>query len=263
MEKTIYSLYYLYDSRNSKVCYVGITNNPARRFCQHNRPKSTNQSKIAKLSRHLKTIGLKLEGKIIHQSYNRSYIEFLEKSNIRRLRNKYKGQIKNLQDGGFNSFGLHPESIKKMLETRKINNKPTPKGEKSNSNLKESDVIELYSLILDFYSNTEIVNKMNNKVTRTQVSMLRNGSNWNHLFSEKGMINIPSLPNNKGYTGKEKIEIVNKISKGYDYETLSKIYTKLSKSDLKRIQNRDIWDKVWMVYDNFFNQVNKIKNGTF
>jgi hypothetical protein len=263
VEKTIYSLYYLYDPRNNKVCYVGITNNPNRRFSQHNRPISTNQSKIAKLAMHLKTLGLKLEGKIIHQSYSRSYIEFLEKSNIRRLRNKYKNQIKNLQDGGYNSFGFHAESIKKMLETKKLNCKPIPRGESSNSNLKESDVIELYSLILDFYSNTEIVKRMEGKVTRTQVSMIRNGSNWNHLFVENKMFNLPSLPNNGGYTGKEKIEILDKISKGYDYETLSKIYTKLSKSDLKRIQNREIWDKVWMVYDNFFNQVNKIKNGTF
>lgn len=263
MEKTIYSLYYLYDPRNHTVCYVGITNNPKSRFRQHNNPVPSNQSKIAKLCRHLKKQGLKLEGQVIYQSYSRYYIEFLEKTKIRRLRNRYKDKIKNLQDGGYNSYGMHPEAKHKMLETRKRNNKPGPRGESSNSNLKETDVLRIYSLILDYYSNTEIVEMFEGKVGRTQVSMLRYGCNWGHLFTAHNMISIPSLPNNGGYTGKEKIEIVDKISNGYDYETLSKIYTKLSKSDLKRIQNRMIWDKVWMVYDNFFNQVNTIKNGTF
>lgn len=252
MEKTIYSLYYLYDPRNSTVCYVGITKNPKNRFRQHNNPSPTNMSKLAKLVRHLKALSLKLEGKVIHQTYSREYIDFLEKTNIRRLRNKYKNQIKNLQDGGYNSFGLNDESKLKILETRKINNKPNPKGEAC-SNIKEEDVLKIYSLIKEFYSNTEIVEFMDGKVSRTQVSMIRNGCNWSYLFEKENMSNIPSLPNNGGYSGKIKIEIVDKLNSGIGYEALSKEYTNISKSDLKRIEQRQVWSKVWKVYDHFFN----------
>jgi hypothetical protein len=94
---------------------------------------------------------------------------------------------------------------------------------------------------------------MDGKVSRTQVSMIRNGCNWSYLFEKENMSNIPSLPNNGGYSGKIKIEIVDKLNSGIGYEALSKEYTNISKSDLKRIEQRQVWSKVWKVYDHFFN----------
>lgn len=255
-----YELYYLYDPRNHTVCYVGITcASFKRRLRQHRSPKLSNKSPIANLQRFLLKEGKTLLGDVIHTTSSKHYIEFLEKSAIRRLRNKYKGQLKNIQDGGYKSFGMSAETKEKMLKTRRDNGVVYKNGSDCyNTNLEDSDVIAIYNLFKQFYSNTEIVKSFPKKLGRTQVSMLRNGSNWGHLFREHNMVVIPSIPNNGGYSGKDKIEIIALLNNNVDILEIKKMYPKLPVSDLKRIKERRIWDKGWNVYDNFYkNNLNK------
>lgn len=249
-----YELYYLYDPRNQTVCYVGITcASFKKRLNQHRRPKLSNKSPIANLQRLLIKDGKTLLGEVIHTTYSRYYIEFYEKCAIRRLKNRYKSQIKNIQRGGYNSFGMSVETKEKMLKTRTDNGVVYKNGSDCyNTNLEESDVKEIYNLFNQFYSNTEIVESFNKKLGRTQVSMLRNGSNWGHLFREYNMVTIPSIPNNGGYSGRDKVEIIALLDKGTSILDVKKSYPKLPISDLKRIKERRIWDKGWYVYDNFY-----------
>lgn len=114
-------MYYLYDPRNSTVCYVGVTTNYKKRLKQHQNPKDSLNTRIAKLQRYLLNNNLSLSGAIIAESSSKYYISFLERKNISRLRlTKGCNQIKNTSDGVYGGYTHSKEIISRMLETRRI-----------------------------------------------------------------------------------------------------------------------------------------------
>lgn len=251
-------MYYLYDPRNCIVCYVGITTNFNKRLKQHQKPKDSLNTRIAKLQRNLLQEGLSISGAIIAESYSKYYISFLEKRNISRLRyTRGFKQIKNISDGGYDGYKHSDEVINKMIETRRLNNKPVARGEQIyNTNLTESDIKNIYDLINKGYSNVDILSIVKN-TSRTQISMIRNGSNWNHLFVKYNMVSIPYMPTLGSITGKERIDIFRDIENGVDINLLTEKYYKISKSDINRIIEKRIWKKCWKVYNDYFkNKIN-------
>ena len=251
-------MYYLYDPRNCIVCYVGITTNFNKRLKQHQKPKDSLNTRIAKLQRSLLQKGLSLSGAVIAESYSKYYISFLEKRNISRLRyTRGCKQIQNISNGGYDGYTHSDEVISKMLETRRINNKPIPRGEQIyNTNLTESDIKHIYDLINQGYSNTDILSIVEN-TSRTQISMIRNGSNWNHLFVKYNMVSIPSMPTLGCITGKERVDMLRDIDSNIDINLLVEKYPKISKSDINRIVAKRIWKKCWKVYNDYFkNKIN-------
>lgn len=251
IKEKVWNLYYLYDPRNQTVCYIGLTSDFNKRMRQHIKPLDRNKSPIACLQRYLIKDNKSLCGAIIATSKNKYYIEFLEKSNIRRLRNSRGRQIKNVADGGFGYRELTERERQAKSDYIKNNPISTKRGEDL-SNLTDENVRTIYSLINMYYSNTEIEKSVDFGVTRTQICNIRAGVNWSHLFKDCSMIYIPSIPNNGGYNGNQKIDIIDRFNCGQSVDDVIKIYNNLSKSDLSRIKDRKIWDKAYHVYDNYF-----------
>lgn len=255
-EKETWFLYYLYDPRNNTVCYVGITKNYTRRIRQHLKPLKRNNSPIACLQRHLLTSGKTICGSVIAATKNKHLIDRWEKSSIKRLKRSRGSQIKNIMPGGFCYVELTKEQ--RVAKSTYIKNNPINKKRGEDlSNLTDDNVLEIYKLVKLYYSNTEIIKMVDFSVSRTQICNIRSGVNWAHLYNENNMVYIPSIPNNGGYSGNEKIDIIHKLSSGYSVDDIKLVYKNISKSDLLRIRDRRIWDKSYYVYDNFFNNLNK------
>jgi hypothetical protein len=257
-------LYVLHDPRNGNVCYVGITKQSFKnRLLQHRNPKNTNQASIAKLQRYLKSNGMTLQGEVLAKG-SESFISALEKYVITGFwRYLGKKSIKNHQIGGRDSFGLAPESKQKAWETiskkRKEGLYESREGEKSSSNkLTETQVINIYNLIKQFYSNSEIIEMLDLNIGLTGLNQIRQGKNWKYLWNKEGMIPIPSLKKESGgLPSPTKVDIVKQINEGVNLKYLQSRYG-LHLSDSKRIKEKVLWKPVWFLYDNFV--INNIKN---
>ncbi len=252
-QETKYCLYYLYDPRNMIVCYVGVTNNFKTRLGQHCRPKPTLQTKIAKLQRFLLKNGMSLIGEPILFTDNKDYVSMLEQRSIKRLfRSRGKKQIKNTADGGYSGYTISKEVRAKMLATRLRNNKPPKCGEESpQAKLTEGDVLKVYSLIKQYYSDVEIVTMIDKDVGRTAIASLRRGGNWKHLWIKEGMFVVPSIPVVKnGLSTQSKISLIKDIENGMSTLDIRLKY-KMGSTDIERIRSRSLWATVWNVYDNF------------
>lgn len=253
-----YVVYCLVDPRYNCVCYIGLTKQKFRkRLLQHRNPAKTNKSAIAKLQRHLIKNNLTLQG---HElvSGDKDDVGRFEKNTIKYLRNKYgRKSLKNHQDGGFNSYGKCLKSKKKTLTTvQKNKNKYKYRGgENSSSNkILKDQVLQIYLLINNFYSNREIIDILELPIGLTGICAIRKGRVWTKLFKDKNMIFIPSLNTYKGAaTSQEKIDILNRIEKGEPINKIRDFYNnKVSLSDLKRIKDKKLWKMAWNVYNNYY-----------
>lgn len=207
-------IYGLIDPRTSKICYIGCTQQLlSNRLRQHNLPVLSNKSKIAKLSRKLKKLKLKLSIVELKRCRDLEDMYLSEINLIKEFRNNgYK--IYNLQNGGLS--GKNPkESYKKSLKTsikKGTNLKPKKGSENSSSVLNEDDVLHIYSLIKKYYSNNEIFELYKNKCKISTIKALRTGQNWSHMFKENFDKPIESLKCEKtGYNTRVKLKIVDLI----------------------------------------------------
>ena len=124
-----------------------------------------------------------------------------------------------------------------MLETKKKRG-TFPKGLKGEENVtsifKEEEILFIYSLIKEFYTNEDIISKVEEKfgkyIKRTNLSQIRLGKNWNHLFKEHFTEGIPSLKNFSfnSYNGKVKMRIVELLDKGYPPKSLCRFFKKIN-----------------------------------
>lgn len=204
---------------------------------------------------------MKLYGEV-KISADRSRIEYCEKNAIRFFRGKYGNQLKNLQNGGLNSFGLNSESITKMLDTRKMNRHlhKDMSGENSTTHkLEELTVLKIYFLIKEFYTNKEIIDMLGLPIGVTGMNQIRKGIAWRKVFIREKMHVIPSLNVVKGaLTSREKLEVLSKLDSGIDIYEIKSLYN-LNITDIKRIQAGSLWKMAWNVYSNFYKplQLNK------
>ena len=69
------------------------------------------------------------------------------------------------------------------------------------------------------------------------------------------MIVIPSTHKEKGGIPTiDKLKVIEKIINGVDILEIHNEYVKLTQTDLKRIKNKEIWNPIWNLYDNFYNK---------
>lgn len=252
MNKT-YKIYGLIDPRTNKLCYIGYTTQTLKkRLRQHLNPKEENMCKIAKLQRYLNRYNKKLT--IFEICNCKSEEEMYEKEIFYISHFKKLGyNLKNIQSGGKNTIN-DIESYKKFRKTH-LKNKEfhnIKKCEESHlSKLSNNDVYEIYKLILKGYNNSDIFYYYKDKCKISCIKAIRNGKNWNSLFKEKLNIIIPSIKSssNDCYTGYQKLKIIELIIKNYEIEHIQKWFNKVSKSDLKRIKNKNIWIPVWKTYE--------------
>ena len=251
MKKT-YKIYGLIDPRTNKICYIGYTTQLLKtRLLQHLNPIPNNLSKIAKLHRYLKRNGLKLS--IIEICNCKNEEEMYEKEIFYISHFKNIGyDLKNIQKGGKITIN-EEESYLKSKRTRLKNKKnyTTYRGENSPiSLLTNNEVINIYNLIKKGYNNEDIYKFYNDKCTLSVIKAIRSGQNWKELFDINMKEFIPSIKSssNECYTGYQKVKIVDLISKNYELCHIHKWFNKISKSDLKRIKNKIIWNPVWKVY---------------
>lgn len=259
-----YYLYFLIDPRKNKVCYVGLTKQKFKlRLLQHRNPKHSNEASIAKLQRHLKTIGLTLQGEVMAKG-SKELIEALERYYISGFR-LYNGKssIKNHQIGGLTSFGQDPESKIKAWKTKAEKEKKglyiKKVGEDSSaSKLTENQVLAIYDMIKKFYANSEIIEQLGLEIGITGVCQIRSGRTWEHLFKKQNMINIPSLNVVKGALGsQQKLKILSMIEEGEDNKTIQSLF-KIGTTDLNRIRDKTLWKMPWNVYTNFMKKQTNI-----
>ncbi len=251
-------MYYLYDPRDNSLCYVGITKQKFQsRLGQHRSPKKSNMASIAKLQRHLKSIGLTLQGEVVLKGSEELVSKF-EKYMVTGYK-MYAGKdsIKNHQIGGREAFSCAPESKQKAWVTRNENLKSGKttiiRGEDSASaKVTEKQVLEVYSLIKQFYTNSEILDKLSLPIGVTGLCAIRNGTNWRELFIKEGMINIPSMNVVKGaLNSQDKLKVLSLIEQGLDFKEIQKTY-KVQTTDLARIKEKTLWKMAWKVYENYY-----------
>lgn len=251
-------LYVLIDPRDDKVCYVGITMQSFQdRLNQHRNPVRGNNTRIAKLQKHLKSIGLTIQGEVLAKG-SEEFISILEKYCISGFW-KYLGKdsLKNHLIGGRDSFGIDLESLEKRrkttLERKKQGFYESREGEKSSSNkLTEYQILEIYKLIRQFYSNSEILDMLELDIGLTGLNQIRHGKSWKYLWEQEGMIVIPSLKKEKGgLSSPNKIKVLTDIENGTSIEDIKQRY-QLQTTDIKRIKDKILWKPVWDIYNNYF-----------
>jgi len=252
----MYKIYALIDPRTKTICYIGQTKNKLiMRLNQHNNPKSTNYSKIAKLSRFLKRNNLKFTIQLLTEHQTKEECNLTEINTISDYKNNgYK--LKNIQGGGHITKNSK-ESIEKARQTYLKNKKLGLHKIQCGENaplvkFNEKEILSIYVLIKKFYNNNEIKNKLNLPYNITTIQAIRSGQNWGHLWSLNFTKTIPSLfslPN--GISPRIKLKIIDLIVKGYTLEHIGSKFKRI-KGDLKRVNDKSIWQKVWEVYNEYY-----------
>lgn len=242
-----YKLYYLFDPRTDKICYVGITSQEfKRRLNQHKNPSKNNKTKIAKLQRYLLKNKLTLYGSIIFESNDESVIQQLE---INKIKYFGKSNLKNIEDGGYLS-PRSTESALKAVKTRRKNGYNAAKGENNGSSIfTEKQILNIYKLIKGYYTNIEIIKKLNLNVTNTTIQSIRTGQNWNWLWAKHFNLKIPSFYMSKnGINPRIKLDILKDIiNNKSNKEIINKHYNQYNgiKTDIYKIRNKKCWNKLW------------------
>lgn len=248
----MYKVYGLIDPRYNKICYIGFTSNLlSARLSQHNNPTFNNQTPIAKLSRFLKRenknldIVLLAEFKTENDALNseKEFIKFFESQ---------KTILKNVGEGGEKNLILNNKSRKKVVNTWWVDNpKFVPKE------ILKNDLPSIYKMIKMFYTNQEIIKTLDLNCSISSMTAVRNGVSFKEEWKKHFKKPIPSFfkNGNDGISGRFKYLIVRLIDKGYDVEHISRKFPRI-KGDLNRIRNKEIWKKVWVVYE-------QNKNATF
>lgn len=256
-------LYTLIDPRDNQICYIGITKQSFKnRLAQHRNPIPTNMTAIAKLQRHLKTLGMTIQGEARVKG-DEEFISGLEERLINSFWRVYgKYSLKNHQSGGRDAFKNSSESIRKALITKVRNtltgNRIILRGDSSpTSKISSEDVIKIYSMINQFYTNKEILKELDLNIGLTGVNQIRQGVNWKELFIKYNMKVIPSMYTTEGaLNSQQKIEVMKLLETGTDIYKIKEMYG-LSVTDLKRIREKTLWKLSWNIYDNYYKQLNK------
>ena len=242
-----YKLYYLFDPRTNKVCYIGITSQDfIKRLNQHKNPSKNNKTKIAKLQRFLLKNKMSLYGSVIIESKDKDLIQQLE---IEHIKNFDKSNLKNIENGGYLS-PRSTESALKAAKTRKNNGHEALKGEDNGSSIfKEIEILNIYDLIKQYYTNIEIIEILNLNVNNTTIQSLRTGQNWNWLWKKHFTIIIPSFYMSKnGINPRLKFNIIKDILNNKSNEEIIKNYKQEYKgiiTDIYKIKNKKCWTKLW------------------
>ncbi len=252
----MFKLYGLIDPRTNKICYIGITKSTLKvRLRQHNSPKSTNEAPIAKLSRYLKVKKMNLSIVLLETTETQEEIFDKEIQYIKKYKqNGYK--LKNVQAGG-QLTGNALESILKGNKNYKINKElglhKNLKGENNPISIFTNEqVLKIYKLIKKFYSNEEIIDKMDLKCRNTVIQAIRSGQNWKHLWVENFNEMIPAIFMTKnGIKPREKLLAIDLMIKGYSLDHIGKKFPRI-KYDIYKVRDKKIWVKVWEVYYNFY-----------
>lgn len=247
-----YKIYGLIHPVTDTICYIGCTTRTLKeRLAQHNNPIKTNPTKIAKLKRSLKTKRFSI---VLIKDCSSKEDMFESEIHFIKYYRDSGFKIYNISDGG-EHFEQTQESIKKMLDTRRKNNVRQAKvGEDvTSSKLTNNEVLEIYSLIKEFYSNEDIIKKFNKPLNRTWLASIRFGNTWKFLFKEHFSEPIPSLKNfgTNSYNGRIKMKIVELLDKGYEPKKLMRFFNKINVFDMIKIKNQEIWKPVWNNYYKF------------
>jgi hypothetical protein len=247
-----YKIYGLIHPITMKICYIGCTiQKLEKRLSQHNQPKKSNSTKIAKLRRSLKS--RKFSITLLKVCETREDMYLSEVDTIKKF-TELGIKLYNITEGGEGAPHTE-ESIQKMLKSREENDVwRARKGEECyNSKLNESEVLVIYSLIKKFYSNEEIMEEFGGGLNRTWLTSIRFGQSWKHLFKQHFSEPIPSLKNfNKNsYSGRVKVKIVELLDKGYEVKQIERFFKKIKAFDLVRIRDKKLWIPVWDVYHKF------------
>lgn len=166
-------------------------------------------------------------------------------------------KIKNVQDGGILTIN-QAKSYKMAKRTRSDNpNKKIMRGNSSPSHiLDENEILNIYKLIKECYSNNQIIKKLNLKVKNTTICAVRSGQNWGYLFKEHFDEVIPSIfvydkNGNGGLEPRYKLLVIDLIVKGYTKKQITDKLPRI-KNDFNSIKNKQIWKKAWKIYYKFY-----------
>jgi group I intron endonuclease len=187
--------------------------------------------------------------------------EILEECTLEQLNEKeiYWGmQNEVLGENGLNlklgtGKGALSKETKQKIRLSRINhpNLNLPVGENHRSAiLTEHQVIKIYSLIKKYYSNNEIIKKLDLPIQSGTITNLRYGITWNHLWHQYFNYPYPGFPSKKnGVSFRIKIKIIEFLDKGYTVENISKLIKRVNKYDIKYAYNKKIWKSVWSIYE--------------
>lgn len=243
-------LYELICPMRNRVCYVGLTNNPHKRLLQHKRDCYRYKTKIAKYVRHLKKKGLEdqLEMQLI-ASFSCQY-EAGEYERQRISLRRMQGKIYNILDGGYEQApNFSMVGINKMIAEGRLFGGCKSGEECPRSVLKEAQILQIYKMIKQFYSNKEILTILGLDMPTTTISAIRSGENWPQLWKKHFTIKIlaPGVIGGVGVgwiTPRDKVCILLMANAGWSYEVVRKYYPRLTKGDFKRASCKSIWIKV-------------------
>jgi hypothetical protein len=159
-----------------------------------------------------------------------------------------------------NSKGKLNEDVKKKISLTRLNhsNLNIPCGEDHpNVILTEEQVIKIYSLIKKYYSNNEIISKMNLNIQSGSITNIRYGITWNHLWCKHFTFPYPGFPSKtNGVPFRIKMKIIELLDKGYTVEHISRWIKRVNKYDIKYASFRKIWKNVWNIYEYQKQQIN-------
>ena len=184
------------------------------------------------------------------------YVEDISKLNEREI---YWGMYYNvLGENGLNlkigdANGKFSEEVKKKISMSRLNhpNLNVPSGENHpNVTLSESQVIEIYGLIKKYYSNGEIIKKLNLTIQSGSITNIRYGITWNNLWHNHFTFPYPGFPSKlNGVPFRVKMKIIEFLDKGYTVEHISKWIKRVNKYDIKYASTKKIWKNVWNIYE--------------
>ena len=253
-----YIVYGLIDPRNGSICYIGITKRGLRtRLREHNNPKSTLSTIISKVGRHLKKNELKFEGVILLNNLT------LDQANNEEIKLiiKFKSICKLYNEKPGGSVGYQSERSKLQISTSRLNNGNCvyKNGEDHcKSTYTEKQVIEIYKLIKKYYSNNEIINKLNLDCKSGTITNLRYGHTWRVFWEKNFKYPIEGFPSREGGVPfRVKIRIIKLIDSGFSIEHISRWIKRVNKYDIKYASQKKIWAKAWVIYEQQkLNQIN-------
>jgi group I intron endonuclease len=152
-----------------------------------------------------------------------------------------------------NSNGKFNDDVKKKISLTRLNhpNLNVPFGENHpNVVLSEEQIVKIYKLIKKYYSNNEIISKMDLNIQSGSITNIRYGITWNHLWHKYFLFPYPGFPSKKnGVPFRVKMKIIELLDKGYTVEHISKWIKRVNKYDIKYASAKKIWKNVWNIYE--------------
>jgi group I intron endonuclease len=170
-----------------------------------------------------------------------------------------------LDENGLNlklgdASGLCSKETKQKISLTRLThpNLNIPSREKHpNVILSEKQVIEIYKLIKKYYSNTEIISKLNLKIQSGSITNIRYGITWNNLWHRYFTYPYPGFPSKKnGVPFRVKMKIIELLDKGHKIDHISKWIKRVNKYDIKYASDKKIWKNVWKIYEYQKQQIN-------